>query len=157
MGSFIYKYQLLYAMDHGRNSTGGAWPIICNRIIVGLVVFQLAMIGQLAGLIAIRRAVLLVPLLFGTIWFIYFYRKTYEPLMKFIALRSLLELREELVVVTESQSEMETRERRAVYESGARFINPNLIAPLEGPWLSTQVENGNGEGHLVNGSGDERV
>jgi len=39
IGGFIYKYQLLYAMDQQQHSTGRAWPMICDRVIVGLVVF----------------------------------------------------------------------------------------------------------------------
>ncbi|QSS59690.1 DUF221 domain-containing protein [Histoplasma capsulatum] len=31
IGRFIYKYQLLYAMDHQQHSTGRAWPMICSR------------------------------------------------------------------------------------------------------------------------------
>lgn len=89
MGSFIYKYQLLYAMDHQQHSTGRAWPMICSRIILGFAVFQLAMIGILAFRTAITRSILLVPLLAGTLWFSYFFSRIYEPLMKFIALRSI--------------------------------------------------------------------
>ena len=36
VGYFTYKYQLLYAMDHPQHSTGGAWPMICYRIMLGL-------------------------------------------------------------------------------------------------------------------------
>ena len=37
--------QLLYAMDHPQHATGGAWPMICYRIIIGMGVFQLVMAG----------------------------------------------------------------------------------------------------------------
>lgn len=89
IGGFIYKYQVLYAMDHSQHSTGRAWPMIGSRIILGLLLFQLATIGSLALRTAIVRSVLILPLLAFTIWFSYFYARTYDPLMKFIALRSI--------------------------------------------------------------------
>ncbi|KAI5285072.1 hypothetical protein KEM54_000851 [Ascosphaera aggregata] len=89
IGGFIYKYQLLYAMDHTQHSTGRAWPMICSRIIMGLIMFQLTTIGSLALRTAITRSILIVPLLFATVWFWYFFARTYDPLMKFIALRSI--------------------------------------------------------------------
>ena len=89
MGRFIYKYQLLYAMDHTQHSTGRAWPMICSRVILGLLVFQVAMIGILALRTAITRSTVIIPLFAFTVWFSYFFARTYEPLMKFIALRSI--------------------------------------------------------------------
>ena len=152
LGGFIYKYQLLYAMDHRQHSTGRAWSIICNRIVVGLVVFQLAMAGVLALKLAIKRSILLVPLAAGTVWFIFFYNRTYEPLMKFIALRSLYRegsdaerdgsgdpMGDGTVEPGESRYDSETARGRAVDEddiTGLRFINPSLIIPLEEMWVA---------------------
>ncbi|KAJ5239379.1 hypothetical protein N7468_003998 [Penicillium chermesinum] len=89
IGMFIYKYQLLYAMDHQQHSTGRAWPMICNRVFAGLVVFQLAMIGVLGLQQYVTRVLVLLPLLAFTVWFSYWFSGTYEPLMKFIALKSI--------------------------------------------------------------------
>ena len=140
VGAFIYKYQLLYAMDHRQHSTGGAWPIICNRIVLGLVVFQLAMAGILGLSLAIKRAILIVPLIAFTIWFIVFYQKTYEPLMKFIAIRSLThEPPFGALQPGESRYESETGGGRNVdenEETGLRYINPSLVLPLEEVWLA---------------------
>src|SRR5258707_4046525 len=44
-GYYTYKYQLLYAMDHPQHATGGAWPMTCYRIMIGMWVFQLVMAG----------------------------------------------------------------------------------------------------------------
>ena len=144
IGGFVYKYQLLYAMDHRQHSTGRAWTIICNRIVLGLMVFQIAMIGQLALSSAIKRSILVVPLLVGTVWFSYFYRATYEPLMKFIALRSLkFEEQADGFSMGESRYDSETNHGDAVdenRETRMRFINPSLIIPLEDVWLSKQRE-----------------
>lgn len=163
IGSFIYKYQLLYAMDHRRHSTGRAWTIICNRVVVGLLVFQLAMTGQLAGRSAVKRAILVVPLLVGTVWFAYFYRRTYEPLMKFIALRSLHhDDQPHGEPLGESRYDSETDRGRAVDEdrgTGMRFINPSLIIPLEDVWIMNKRMSGSN--HAVNGgsevNGEESV
>lgn len=147
-GAFIYKYQLLYAMDHRQHSTGRAWPIICNRVLIGLFVFQLAMLGQLALLSAIKRSILILPPLIGTVWFAYFYRHTYEPLMKFIALRSLAD-QSDPMHLAESRYDLETDRGRLVDESeetGPRFINPNLTSALHDPWISEQCANERNEG-----------
>ena len=138
IGGFIYKYQLLYAMDHQQHSTGRAWPMICDRIIVGLVVFQVAMTGILALRSALTPSVLLLPLLIGTVWFTVYFRRTYYPLMTFIALRSI-DRHGELDLPTPSESpwDRDTDEGRAVdtSETGLRYMNPNLVAPLEKLWI----------------------
>ena len=148
IGSFIYKYQLLYAMDHRQHSTGRAWSLICIRIIVGLIIFQIAVTGILALKGAFIRSVLVAPLIAATIWFIVFYQRTYEPLMKFIALRSLT--RDPpfgAVPPGESRYDSETSYGRTVDEdedTGLRFINPSLIMPLEEMWIRKR-SNGHGD------------
>ena len=156
IGFFVYKYQLLYAMDHRQHSTGRAWTIICNRILVGLLVFQLAMLGQLALLTAIKRSIILLPLLIGTVWFFYFFRKTHEPLMKYIALRSLDEDGVERISLGESRYDTETAAGRLVddsSETGLRYINPSLIIPLEEVWLTKRNANGR-DPSRANGDGE---
>lgn len=146
VGSFIYKYQLLYAMDHRQHSTGRAWPMICNRVFLGLVVFQVAMIGILSLKTAFTRGVLIVPLLAGTIWFLIFFQRTYEPLMKHIALKSLD--RDGLSPATtlpESRWDHDTDRGHAVdtnSETGVRYVNPSLVAPLEELWVIKDGANG---------------
>ena len=88
-GHFVYKYQLLYAMDHHRQATGRAWGMICDRIFVGLIFFQLTTSGQLLLKNAIKRSVLMIPLILVTIWISILYGKAFKPLMKFISLRSV--------------------------------------------------------------------
>uniref|UniRef100_A0A093VGK9 Putative membrane protein n=1 Tax=Talaromyces marneffei PM1 TaxID=1077442 RepID=A0A093VGK9_TALMA len=117
LGHFIYKYQLLYAMDHQQHSTGRAWPMICSRVLLGLVVFQVAMIGVLALRKLIARSLLLVPLLGATVWFTYFFAYTYEPLMKFIALRSI---------------DQDRPDRNNGSNSDDSISPPSLLSPLSG-------------------------
>ena len=146
IGSFVYKYQLLYAMDHRQHSTGKAWSIICNRIVVGLVVFQIAMAGVLALRTAIFRSILVLPLIVGTLWFMVFFRRTYEPLMDFIALRSLHRNKSPGAVDPgESRYDSETAQGRYVdedEETGLRYINPSLLVPLEEMWVGKKPANG---------------
>ena len=117
------------------------------------------MLGQLALLSAIKRSVLIFPLLFGTIWFFYFYRRTYEPLMKFIALRSLHnEDQGDQTSLAELRYNSETNDGRAVdedEETGLRYINPSLIIPLEDVWIANKSVNGSD--HTVHGASEENV
>ncbi|KAL8903478.1 MAG: hypothetical protein Q9207_003891 [Kuettlingeria erythrocarpa] len=146
IGNFIYKYQLLYAMDHRQHSTGQAWLIICNCVVVGLIFFEIAMAGLLALRTAFYRSILIIPLLAGTIWFSIFFRRTFDPLMKFIALRSLNSPTPfGDVSPGESRYERDTDRGRAVDEddeTGLRYINPSLIKPLEEVWLAKSSVNG---------------
>ena len=146
IGGFIYKYQLLYAMDHSQHSTGRAWPMICNRVMTGLVVFQLVMIGFLALKTAITRSTLVVPSLIGTLWFSFYFGKTYVPLMKFIALGSIE--RQDLIDLptpAESRWDADTNHGRNVDtdpETGLRYMNPSLYEPLEKLWVNKLVTDG---------------
>jgi hypothetical protein len=130
IGYFVHKYQLLYAMDHRQHSTGGSWIMICDRIIVGLVIFQITMAGQLALRSAVKRSVGIVPLIALTLWFSYVYSRSYKPLMKFIALRSIKKAEHEDEELSSSRYLTETHNRPTVdevRETGMRFINPSLI------------------------------
>lgn len=142
IGGFVYKYQLLYAMDHRQQATGRGWIMICNRMIVGLLLFQLNMIGQLALKGAFTRAVVVVPLFMGTVWFSYAYARGYEPLMRFISLGSIERTRNSDPPSpldpdgwgdqAALRHQAETRPGHTVDESpetGTRFINPSLVAP----------------------------
>jgi len=132
MGFYVYKYQLLYAMDHGEHSTGWSWIMICDRIIVGLVIFQVTVAGQLALRLAIKRSLVIIPLVLITLWFHYVYSRSYKPLMRYIALRSIRKAEHGDPGAAARRYEYETRIHQTVDESGEtglRFINPNLIVP----------------------------
>jgi hypothetical protein len=140
IGHFVHKYQLLYAMEHRQHSTGRGWTMMCDRIIGGAVLFQITVAGQLALKKAFKRAVLVAPLTIATLWFFYVFARTYRPLMKFIALRSLRnpvtsdlgrDVQEEAVLSGREGYRMpigrltldEARERNL------RFENPTLVMP----------------------------
>lgn len=104
--------------------------MICDRIIVGLVIFQITMAGQLALRSAVKRSVAVVPLIVITLWFSYVYSRSYKPLMKFIALRSIKLAEHDDEALSNSRYLSETRNRPTVdevWETGMRFVNPSLI------------------------------
>jgi len=144
LGYYTYKYQLLYAMDHPQHATGGAWPMICYRIMLGLGVFQVVMAGIIALKSALTAAALVVPLIPFTIWYSYYFGRTYEPLMKFIALRSIrrdssaeINIADENIGINRPPGFA----RRAsttideAREQGLKFINPSLVGPLGKLWI----------------------
>ncbi|KAI0890152.1 DUF221-domain-containing protein [Annulohypoxylon maeteangense] len=145
LGYFVYKYQLLYSMDQPQHATGGAWPIICGRIIVGLVAFQVIMIAILVLQAAFIAAGLIVPLLVLTFWYHFYSRRRFTPLTRFIALRSIKRATdpglgsrpdrdpEQIQRQTRLSRRMSTIDEDR--EKGMRFINPSLVIPLEQPWV----------------------
>ncbi|KAI1430039.1 hypothetical protein F5Y12DRAFT_781635 [Xylaria sp. FL1777] len=142
LGYFVYKYQLLYSMDQPQHATGRAWPIICRRIVLGLVSFQVVMLAILVLRKAFYEAVLVAPLVVLTLWYNYYFQQQFVPLTKFIALRSIKRDsdpgsrshpdrdEEEIMRLTRRMSTID--EDR---EKGMSFINPSLITPLEQPWI----------------------
>ena len=141
LGYFTYKYQLIYAMDQPQHATGGAWPMICYRIILGIVVFQVTMAGVLALRSAFTQAVLVIPLVLSTAWYSYGFRNQFEPFTRFISLRSIRrgEHMNDSTVLDEdefygrSRLDMQARllRRRSTVdedrEEGAKFVNPSLV------------------------------
>jgi hypothetical protein len=138
IGYFVYKYQLLYAMDHQQHSTGKSWVIIVDRIVVGLVVFQITVAGQLALRLAFKRSALIAPLTLMTLWFSFVFNQSYKPLMTYIALKSIRRAEHGEEDGTETNNPDDTNQPTVdeTRELGLRFINPSLTVPLEPPWLS---------------------
>ncbi|KAK5988577.1 Calcium permeable stress-gated cation channel 1 [Cladobotryum mycophilum] len=151
LGYFTYKYMVLYAMDQPQHATGRAWPLICYRIVIGLLVFEVVMVGQIASLAAFVQSVVILPLIPFTIWYSYYYKRRFDGLMKYIALRAIQhnDHGEDEAIVEESDEEDEaspTRSRSRVLlrrgstldelkERGQTFVNPSLTVPLEQPWV----------------------
>jgi hypothetical protein len=134
-----YKYQLLYAMDQPQHATGQAWPMFSYRIVLGLFVFQLTMGGVLGLQEAFKAAGLVFPLAVFTVWYGYYFRRRYEPLTKFISLRSIraeidaddaAALHEGLPV---SRADSSVVRRGSTLdeerEKGLEYVNPSLKAP----------------------------
>jgi hypothetical protein len=89
LGYFTFKYMVLYAMDQPQHATGGAWRIICYRIVIGLLVLEVVMFGQMASLTAIPQSLAILPLVPFTVWYSYYFKRRFEPLTRYIALRAI--------------------------------------------------------------------
>jgi calcium permeable stress-gated cation channel len=147
LGYFTFKYQLLYAMDQPQHATGGAWRMICYRVILGLAVFQLAMSGILVLRLAFTQSAFIIPLLIGTIWYSYSFRRRFDALTRFIALRSIERQGGDedddddgsfVVGLEENVLGAGGRRRRRIRrsstldedrEKGLKFVNPSLVVP----------------------------
>lgn len=141
IGYFVSKYQLLYACVHPPHSTGKVWPIIFRRIILGLFLFQITMVGTLALQDAITCATFLAPLPFLTLYFWWSFHKQYIPLSTFIALRAI-ESNEninptDLEQIIENNNNKTLDERR---ELNTKYEYPNLVNDLDGPMIALDGE-----------------
>ncbi|KID86465.1 hypothetical protein MGU_06277 [Metarhizium guizhouense ARSEF 977] len=150
LGYFTFKYMLLYAMDQPQHATGGAWRIICYRIVIGLLVFETVMVGQIASSRAFVQSVAVLPLIPFTIWYSYYFNRRFEPLTRVIALRAIRNGREqngegEQAVEEEASDDDVPHFQRQILrrgstldefkERGLTFVNPSLVTPLQLPWI----------------------
>ncbi|KAM0263548.1 hypothetical protein ACHAQJ_001167 [Trichoderma viride] len=153
IGYFTFKHMLLYAMDQPHHATGGAWQIICYRIVIGLIVFEIVMVGQIASLSAFVQSVAIMPLIPLSIWYSYYFKRRFVPLMKYIALRAINHREgsdEDQAVVDDEEEESDdaspnrSRSREMLRrgstldelkEKGFTFINPSLTVPLQQAWV----------------------
>lgn len=152
LGYYTYKYQLLYTMVHPQHSTGQAWPMIFRRVCLGLVLFQITMAGTLALEHAFILSILVVPLIFMTLFVAYNFEKDYLPLSFFIALKAIKKypLSSENVGSTTSgaQQNLDTlneniltqrtlKKRRSTIDEAREeyktYKCPYLTDPLDGP------------------------
>lgn len=138
--------------------------MMCDRVLIGVVLFQITVGGQLALKKALLRAALLIPLLVATIWFGYVYTRTYKPLMQFIALRSVrrAEHSDYSAADDDINEDSGSQQRYNVEshygqtvdesrESGLRYINPSLIAPLTKVWITDDSVQNGGHGERPDG------
>ncbi|KAF5247552.1 hypothetical protein FAUST_789 [Fusarium austroamericanum] len=148
LGYFTFKYMVLYAMDQPQHATGGAWRIICYRVVVGLLVFELVMVGRIATGEAFIQSACILPLIPFSVWYSFYIKRRYEPLTKYIALRAIRaeedsddaaamdDAFEDEDVARPSQTLLRRGSTLDEYkEKGMQFINPSLVAPLPQPWI----------------------
>ncbi|EGX95247.1 hypothetical protein CCM_03519 [Cordyceps militaris CM01] len=181
LGYFTFKYMLLYAMDQPQHATGGAWRIICSRLVIGILVFEVVMVGQIASLSAFVQSVSVLPLIPFTVWYSYYFTRRFEPLTKYIALRNIraVENDDEAILDDEDQGQDQplangTSTGRIVRrgstmdelrEQGLSFVNPSLVSPLVQAWIykdpppvpgSDGEASSRAEGSLHNSRGSSR-
>ncbi|KAF4343105.1 hypothetical protein FBEOM_2951 [Fusarium beomiforme] len=148
LGYFAFKYMVLYAMDQPQHATGGAWRIICYRIIIGLLVLEVVMVGRIVTYKAFIQSVCILPLIPLTIWYSYYIKQRFEPLTKYIALRAVRanEDSDDAAALDDAfEDEDRPRPSQAILrrgstldeykEKGLQFVNPSLVAPLPQPWI----------------------
>lgn len=89
LGYVVYKYQVLYIFFRPNESNGQIWPMVYNRVMVGLLIFQSTMIGVLMLKKSYLFGALLVPLPIGTVWFWVWTTKAYKLTAEYIPLELL--------------------------------------------------------------------
>lgn len=89
LGYMTYKYQLLYVYFHPYESGGRIWPLIYNRLILSLLIFQTTMIGVFTLRHTYYLALALAPLPVGTLRFWYWTTNTYKRTAKYVPLEIL--------------------------------------------------------------------
>lgn len=142
LGYSTFKYMVLYAMDQPQHATGGAWRIICYRMLTGVVVFEIFMIAKIATLAAFVQAIVILPLVPLTIWYSYYFKRRFEPLTKYIALRAIGKDgdSEDTAALDDAfRDEAEPRPSQGLLrrgstldehrEKGLVFVNPSMTMP----------------------------
>lgn len=142
LGFFTFKYMLLYAMDQPQHATGGAWRIICYRIVIGLVVFEVVMFGLIVSNAAYITSLFVLPTIPFTVWYSYYFKRRFEPLTRNIALRALYsdeEPNDQAVMDDTFADEEAPRPSQGIMrrastldefkEKDLKFVNPSLVVP----------------------------
>ncbi|KIJ64119.1 hypothetical protein HYDPIDRAFT_112659 [Hydnomerulius pinastri MD-312] len=88
----VYKYKLLFVFYKPYESQGQAWPLTFVRLIWGIVIFQVFMIGILTLRQSYIMSSLLAPLLVGTVVWSWYVHKTFRPLSNAVCLSSVYEV-----------------------------------------------------------------
>ncbi|KAF9933161.1 hypothetical protein FBU30_006327 [Linnemannia zychae] len=89
IGFLVYKYQILYIFFRPNESNGQMWPMVYNRIMIGLLIFQSTMVGIFMMKKSYVFGSLLVILPIGTVWFWIWTTKAYKLTAEFIPLELL--------------------------------------------------------------------
>ncbi|QPG74838.1 hypothetical protein FOA43_002174 [Brettanomyces nanus] len=89
VGYGVYKYQLVYAMVHPYHSTGKVWPIVFQRVCLGLFFLHLQTFGSLALEQSYAPAALMIPLFPTTLIALMYFKRNYRPLLQYIALDAI--------------------------------------------------------------------
>ncbi|KAI8446714.1 hypothetical protein BY996DRAFT_6434022 [Phakopsora pachyrhizi] len=91
MAYLVYKYKVLNVYCRRIESQGRAWPIACNRIGWGMIIFQVFMLGLLSLRQAFMLSTLVIPLIMYTIHQITKLHSVYRKHSKFVPLSQIRE------------------------------------------------------------------
>ncbi|GJJ76715.1 calcium permeable stress-gated cation channel [Entomortierella parvispora] len=122
IGYLVFKYQLLYVYFHPNESGGQTWPMVYNRIMVGLLIFQNTMLGFFMLKQAFFFGVLMVPLPAGTLWFWYWTTNMYKLTARYIPLELLRP------AYTEDDEEQGEEHLEGYDEAVGTLVNNSLAA-----------------------------
>ncbi|BGP55728.1 hypothetical protein JCM8202v2_003335 [Rhodotorula sphaerocarpa] len=89
---FVYKYRFLFVFYRPYESRGQAWPLAYNRVGVGLMIFQVFMLGLFTVRKVFLLVVLMVPLVAGTAYTIWHIGRMYRPLARYVNLSQACEV-----------------------------------------------------------------
>ncbi|GAA5984720.1 hypothetical protein JCM10908_003473 [Rhodotorula pacifica] len=89
---FVYKYRFLFVFYRPYESRGQAWPLAYNRVGLGLLIFQIFMLGLFTVRKVFLLVVLMLPLVAATVYTVWHIGKMYEPLARFVNLSQACEV-----------------------------------------------------------------
>lgn len=73
-------------------SRGQAWPITFNRLVLGVILFQIFMAGVFSLSQSFSLSALMAPLLGFTVWWAWYMDKEFTPLSQYVNLDSVFEV-----------------------------------------------------------------
>ncbi|KAF8128423.1 hypothetical protein EV363DRAFT_1221606 [Boletus edulis] len=88
----VYKYKLLFVFYKPYESRGQAWPLTFVRLIWGIIIFQIFMIGILTLRQSYIMSSLLVPLVLATTAWSWYIHNIFRPLSNAVCLSSVCEV-----------------------------------------------------------------
>ncbi|KAG8994392.1 hypothetical protein FRB94_009930 [Tulasnella sp. JGI-2019a] len=88
----VYKYKLLFVFYKPYESRGQAWPITFNRLMWGVVLFQILMTGLFIVMKAGIFASLMLPLIAFSVYWGWTTSRDFAPLSEFVSLSSTFDV-----------------------------------------------------------------
>ncbi|KAI8605199.1 hypothetical protein EDD21DRAFT_364191 [Dissophora ornata] len=147
LGYVVFKYQSLYVLFHPYESAGQTWPMVYNRLMIGLLIFQSTMLGLFMLKQSYLLGGLMVPLPIGTISFWVYTTSRYQSSAEYVPL--------ELLRPAEIESQLEPYNDESAQEdpsAPAAAVGPASQVP--GHILINVDQNNSGASKAVNGSGN---
>ncbi|KAI0317538.1 DUF221-domain-containing protein [Amylostereum chailletii] len=88
----VYKYKLLFVFYKPYESHGQAWPITFARLVWGVVIFLVFMIGNFLLNRSYIMSSLVAPLVLGVVVWSWYMDRSFHPLSKYVSLSSVFEV-----------------------------------------------------------------